>query len=337
MASLIHMDKLRALEYCIAAAQEKSFSGAARRLEVSATAVAKLVATLERSLGAQLFERSPGGLTLTATGAGYLEACAPALAQLGDADEQARARGARAPGAIVVGVQHVIASGCLTRALPRFHALYPEVTLDIRDFSRITEEETSGIDVFLVMGWPQLPNLVQRQIAAGRFIVVASPDYWARHGMPQRPEDLERHVCLPIRALDGTLMDLWTFTRGDEQASVSVRSWLLSANSHRDMTVQLGLADVGVMRILDWTNLDELAAGTLVQALGDWESPEAPPVNLLFRPSVRRNARVRLFIDFVTELFRDVGAVRGQVAASERPNWLGKHYGKASAMLTRGH
>ena len=90
------------------------------------------------------------------------------------------------------------------------------------------------------------------------------------------------------------------------------------------------------MRILDWTNLDELAAGTLVQALGDWESPEAPPVNLLFRPSVRRNPRVRLFIDIVTDLFREVGAVRGQVAASERPNWLGKHYGKASAMLTRG-
>lgn len=330
------MDKLRALEYCIAAAQEKSFSGAARRLEVSSAAVAKLVATLERSLGAQLFERSPSGLTLTASGAGYLEACSPALEMLGDADEQARAASARAPGIIVVGVQHVIASGCLTSALPRFHARYPEITLDIRDFSRITEEETSGIDVFLVMGWPQLPNLVQRHIAAGRFIVVASPDYWARQGMPQRPEDLERHVCLPIRALDGTLMDLWSFKRGEEQVSISVRTWLLSANTHRDMTIQLALAGEGVMRILDWTNLDNLAAGTLVQALGDWESPEAPPVNLLFRPSVRRNPRVRQFIDFVTDLFREVGAVRGQVAASERPGWIGKHYGKASAMLTRG-
>ena len=90
------------------------------------------------------------------------------------------------------------------------------------------------------------------------------------------------------------------------------------------------------MRVLDWTILDELAAGTLVQALGDWESPEAPPVNLLLRPSVRRNPRVRLFIDFVTDLFREVGAFRGQVAASGQPGWIGKHYGKASAMLTRG-
>ena len=331
------MDKLRALEYCIAAAQEKSFSGAARRLDVSAAAVAKLVTALEQSLGTQLFERSPSGVTLTASGAGYLDACAPALAQLGDADEQARAACVRASGVIVVGVQHVIASGCLTRALPRFHALYPEITLDIRDFSRITEEETSGIDIFLVMGWPQLPNLVQRRVAAGRFIVVAAPDYWARHGMPQRPKDLERHVCLPIRALDGTLMDLWTFTRGGEQASVSVRSWLLSANSHRDMALQLALAGEGVLRLLDWTNQDSLAAGTLVRALGDWESPEAPPVNLLYRPSVRRIPRVRLFIDFVTSLFRELEAVRGQpVTASGQPYWHGRHYGKSSAMLTRG-
>ena len=90
------------------------------------------------------------------------------------------------------------------------------------------------------------------------------------------------------------------------------------------------------MRILDWTNLDELAAGTLVRALGDWESPEAPPVNLLYRPSVRRKSEGALFIDFVTDLFREVGAVRGKVATSGRPGWIGKHYGKASAMLTRG-
>ena len=131
-------------------------------------------------------------------------------------------------------------------------------------------------------------------------------------------------------------MDLWTFSRGGEQASVSVRSWLLSANAHRDMALQLALAGEGVLRLLDWTNQDSLAAGTLVRALGDWESPEAPPVNLLFRASVRRIPRVRLFIDFVTALFREDEAARGQpVAASGQPYWHGRHYGRSSAMLTR--
>ena len=331
------MDKLRALEYFAAAAHEKSFSGAARRLEVSVNAVAKLVATLEKTLGVPLFERSSHGLILTAAGENYLNACLPALAQLTEADEQTRASVARAPGTVVVGVQHVIADGRLTRALPRFHARYPEITLDIREFQRITEEETAGIDVFLVMGWPNLPHLVQRRIAAKRFIVLASPDYWARHGMPTRPKDLERHNCMTIRALGGTVMDLWTFRRGDEEEAVTARGRLQVSNAHREMAISLALAGEGVVRVPGWTNLHDMASGALVQALADWESTEVPPVNLLYRASVRRIPRVRLFIDFVTALFQELETTReAQVSASERPNWLARHYGRSSATQTRG-
>ena len=331
------MDKLRALEYFVAAAREKSFSGAARQLGVSVAAVAKLVASLEKALGVLLFERSSHGLTLTAAGGSYLDACLPALEQLTEADEQTRASVARAPGTVVVGVQHVIADGRLTRALPRFHARYPEITLDIREFQRMTDEETSGIDVFLVRGWPNLPNLVHRRIAAGGFIVLASPDYWARHGTPQRPKDLERHNCLTIRALEGTVMDLWEFRRGQEEESVTARGWLMVSNAHREMAISQALAGEGVVRVLDWTNMHDISSGALVRALGDWESTEVPPVNLLYRASVRRIPRARLFIDFVTELFQELETMRGQpLAASGRPEWKGRHYGRSSAMLTRG-
>lgn len=81
------MDKLRALQYFVAAAEEKSFSGAARRLEVSVPAISKLINTLEKSLGARLFERATNGLSLTADGATYLEACLPALDQISTADD----------------------------------------------------------------------------------------------------------------------------------------------------------------------------------------------------------------------------------------------------------
>jgi LysR family transcriptional regulator, regulator for bpeEF and oprC len=331
------MDKLRALEYFVAATHEKSFSGAARQLGVSVAAVAKLVASLEKSLGVLLFERSSQGLVLTAAGSSYLEACLPALEQLNEADEHSRASIASAQGTVVVGVQHVIASGYLTRALPLFHARHPEITLDIREFQRVTEAETTGIDVFLVMGWPNLPNLVQRRIAAGRFIVLASPDYWARYGTPQRPKDLERHNCLVIRSLDGTAMDLWEFRRGQEEEAVTVRGWLLTSNAHREMVISHALAGEGVVRAMDWTNLDDIASGALVRALGDWESHGAPPVNLLYRASVRRSPRVRQFIDFVTDLFLDLETMRGQpVADSARPEWIGRHFGRSSAMLTRG-
>ena len=328
------MDKLRALQYFTAAAQERSLSAAARRFNVSTTAVAKMITALEKSVGVRLFDRTAQGLTLTANGAAYLESCAPALIELERADELLRSSASRAPGTIVVGVQHVIAREVLTPMLPRFHALYPHIELDVRDFSRVTDEQTRGVDVFLVLGWPEAGDLVQRQIAAARFFFVAAPAYWARHGMPRHPRELSQHTCLAIRGVDGTVMDLWTFARGEERFAVKARGWIVTSNAHRDMVAELALAGQGVARILDWTNRRDLASGALVRALADWESPEAPPVNLLYRPSVRRVPRIRQFLNFVIEIFRELEVTRPRpVTASPPPFWVKRPYGRASASV----
>src|SRR6185295_15197186 len=110
------MDKLRSLQYFVAAAEEKSLAGAARRFGVSTQAVAKMITALERGLGVRLFDRASHGLSLTASGAAYRETCLPALSQLQLADELVRATPAQ--GGVVVGVQHVIAREVLTPALP---------------------------------------------------------------------------------------------------------------------------------------------------------------------------------------------------------------------------
>ena len=103
------------------------------------------------------------------------------------------------------------------------------------------------------------------------------------------------------------------------------------------MVIELARAGEGIAGILDWTNRDDLAAGRLVQALADWESPEAPPVNLMYRPSVRRIARVRVFMDFVTEAFREIESAREErVVSGPRPAWLKRPYGHASASARRG-
>jgi LysR family transcriptional regulator, regulator for bpeEF and oprC len=329
------MDKLRSLHYFAAAAETSSFSAAARRFGVSTAAVAKLVGSLEREIGLTLFERHAHGLALTAGGAAYLEACRPALAQLADADEQAAAATSRVSGTVVVGVQPIIAQECLTPALPRFNALYPEIQLDIRYFMRPFEEQLRGVDAVLVLGWPQPQgDLVQRQIGATSFVVCAAPSYWAAHGMPKHPSELEQHNCLCIRTNTGSVMDLWRFKRGDERVSIAARGWLVVDNAHRDMVRDLAVAGAGVARLIDWHKMQghEIASGRLVPALTDWETEEVPPVNLLYPPSVRRIARVRRFIDFATQLFRDIELQREVRAPSTgMPPWVKAFRPRASA------
>jgi DNA-binding transcriptional LysR family regulator len=331
----VAMDKLRSLQYFVAAAEARSFSGAARRLGVSVPAVAKLVAVLEAELGARLFERQSHGLVLTAGGSTYLEACRPLLAQLAEADEQASsAASARIQGTIVIGTQPVIAQECLTAALPRFNALYPEVQLDVRLFMRVTEEQTRGVDVIIVLGWPQAGDLVQRRIGAASFVVCAAPSYWQAHGMPRHPSELEQHNCLCIRGNTGTVMDLWHFKRGEERVAVAARGWLVVDNAHRDIVRDTVLAGAGVARLLDWHKRQghAVASGALVAALTDWEIDEVPPINLLYAPSVRRIPRVRAFIDFATQLFREIEQQREhRTPGTAQPQWLKAQRLRASA------
>lgn len=145
------MDKLRALQYFITAAEEHSLSGAARRLDVSVPAVSKLVAALERSLAVSLFHRTAQGLALTSHGEDYLEVCRPVLDQLAAADEAVRADAANVRGTLVVGTQRTLAQHCLLPALPRFHARHPDLQIDIRDVGRSTDTDARAVDVHVWM------------------------------------------------------------------------------------------------------------------------------------------------------------------------------------------
>lgn len=325
------MDKLRALEYFVIAAEEQSFSAAARRLSVSAAAVSKLITALEQHLGVGLFERHSRGLMLTSSGATYLQACRPGLVQLLQADELLSASTQEMRGTVVVGVQHLVMQKYLMPVLPRFLQRYPDIRLDLRDFTHATDEQTRGVDVCLRMGWVEAADMVVRRLATGRYLVCAAPAYWAAHGVPQRPRDLEQHNCLVFRDANETAMDLWEFVRGDEVESVVVRGQVLLANAHTAAARSLALAGAGVARTQDLDHGNLFASGALVPVLPEWQSRDRPPVTMLYRPSVRRVPRVRAFIDFVAEMFRDLEAARdAPVAPSPRPHWLRRGYERAS-------
>lgn len=327
------MDKLRALQYCIAAAEEHSLSGAARRLDISVPAVSKLITSLEQALGSNLFDRTAQGLTLTANGEIYLETCRPLLDQLAAADEGLIGAASNVRGTLVVGAPQMLAQHCLLPALPRFHARYPDIQVDLRDMAHAAY--AGGVEIFVHWGWTEPPpDLIQRRIGQSRFLVCAAPGYWVANGIPLHPRDLERHTCLLFRTPEGTVHDLWQFEREGIKESVTAKGWLVS--DHRDVALDAAIEGEGVVRLTDLTIRSHIRSGRLVTVLQDWELRDAPPVNLLYRPNQRRVPRGRVFIDFVTELFREIEAELGEKAGTplraERPRWWARP-GRASAAI----
>jgi DNA-binding transcriptional LysR family regulator len=325
------MDKLRALQHFVAAAEEGSLSGAARRLEVSVPAVGKMITALERAVGTTLVARSPRGLVVTADGRAYLDACRPLLEQLEAADAAISRTGARPRGTLVVGAPGFLMQHWLAPALPAFFASYPDIEIDFRMMTRIADAEPLGVDVSIVLGWPLATGLVHRSIAQTRTYASAAPAYWARYGFPRHPRDLQRHNCLLIRNPEGTVLDLWEFSRAGREETVVVRGNLVSDD--RNVIVDAAVAGMGVARLMSFTLREPMRDGQLVSALVDWEMAHPPPVNLLYRPNFRRNPRVRPFVDFVTEHFRSLsgGAGFGPAAPQAEPRWYRLGTGRASA------
>lgn len=329
------MDKLRALHDFIAAADEGSFSAAARRFDVSVPAVTKLVSALEAGLGAKLLDRSTRGLKLTARGEIYREACKPLLAQLEDADRTVAGAGSMRTRTLVVGAPALFSRALLVPALPDFREHHPHVQIDLRSVDHLTVNDTAarGFDVLVALGWPGALDMVKRPLAQSRLIVCASPAYWRCHGIPQRPADLVNHACLTVRTPEGTVLDLWRHSRGDEVDAVAVRGWLTCES--RDDVLQAVLHGQGVSRFADLSVCNYVRDGLLQAVLLDWDSLDAPPFSALVRPDARRDGDTQNFVAFLGRLLGDVEAqckaLIGARPSPERPDWYAKRQGRASA------
>lgn len=329
------MDKLRALQYFIASAEAGSLSSAARNRGVSLAAVAKLVAALERDLGVALFDRTSRGLQLTADGAAYLIACQPAVEQIATASEAVGSTRDKPRGTVVVGTSTQVARHCLVPALAEFHARYPDVEVDLRDVSRLNEPAATNVEVFLLLGWQQPHDLASRRLSIVRSLVCAAPSYWAKHGMPGHPSELDRHICFPFRNPDDVLLDHWRFIRGEEEAQVTVRSWL--AGNDREALLDVVLAGGGVMRLGDLLVLDYLRTGRLLPVLTDWQMLDNPPITLLYRQNHRRSPRLRAFVDFVVVQFdklqKDADGGTTLPRVGELPRWHRRSSLRASTIF----
>lgn len=282
-------------------AEAKSFSAAARRLNLSKSVVSKHVSKLEKSLGARLLNRTTRRLSLTEIGAAFYEHCA-CMVDAAEKAELAVGRFGSAPrGTIKVNASVEFGTVHIAPALPVFLAQYPEVSIEMTLSDHFVDLAEEGYDVAIRSAWKDEPglNVVARELAPIGRKVCATPDYFKRHGIPQVPTDLVHHNCL-IYTSSGGKGDWWRFVGPEGEISVPVSGNLRINDNEALWRAVLGGA--GVALLPTFLVGEDLQRGALQGALIDY-TPVERSVYAVYLPNRHLSAKVRTFIDFLVARF----------------------------------
>jgi len=294
------MNKLQAMEVFIQVVDCGSFTRAAEMLNLPKATVSTLVQTLEATLSVKLLHRTTRQVMITSDGAAYYERCVQILSDVRDAEESLSRHRLSPSGRLRVDTPTGLSSEILIPALPAFFERYPDITLELGSTDRPVDLVEEGVDCAVRGGELIDPNLIARRIGVINFVTCASPAYIARHGMPQHPRDLERHRCVNyFSAKNGKILN-WDFTRDGERIEVA----LPGAIALNDSTayVQAGLVGLGVIMMTDYLLTAHLAAGRMVPVLPEWRS-DTLPVHIVYPQNRHLSAKVRVFVEWVSELF----------------------------------
>ena len=322
--------KLRALEYVSCVVETGGFNAAARKLGVAAPSVHRLVSALEQSLGTKLLDRASKPIVPTPDGTAYVERARGLLAQLNELDASIRDSANAPSGTVVVAAQNVALQFVVAQCVPRFHAQYPSIRIDSIEAGTVRDLSRLAADVLVQFGWPPKQEAILRTLAHTRWLVVASPSFWARHGVPTHPSELSRYPCALFRSGYGEVLRRWTFRRGDDRLDVDVDGWLVTDNR---MAMDAAVLDGQmVARLNDLTATDAMRTGRLQPVLTDWVGLHSPPLNLLIRKASARQPRVRAWIDFLAQEIAALTRSRlpaglPPVQPAEIPSWFKKRTG----------
>lgn len=292
------MNKFMALTIFTKVAESGGFTSAARKLGMSVSAVTKAIARLEDDLGTQLFHRTTRQLSTTDYGQEFYERSVQILADLEDAETQLRNRNATARGRVRAVVPISFGRVTLVPSLPEFMARYPDIELDLSFSDGPLDLISEGFDVAVRTGNVSDSRLTIRLLTRGPQLVLASPDYIARHGKPQTPEDLRNHNCLI-----GRFGPDWEF-KGEGGYNQTVRVSGNAIINSGDALREAAVAGLGIMQGTLWLVRKDVSQGKLVPLLSDY-SVDGAPISVLYLGKKHLPRKVRIFIDFLISIAKN--------------------------------
>lgn len=290
------MDRLQTMEMFIAVADEGSFSGAARKLRVSPPAITRGIAELEGRLGTILFHRSTRAVSLTDEGAGFVAQVRRILADVAQAERQLAGARLEPGGQLYITASAVFGRMHVTPVIAELIDRHAALDVRLMLFDRNVRIVDEGIDVAVRIGLLADSSFRAIRIGGVRPVIVASPAYLARHGLPRSPQDLLSHRL--IASSGPRAASEWRFG-GRHVAAARTRLTLNTVDS----AIAAAEAGVGLANFLDYQVQDALDSGRLIEILKS-PAPELLPVSLLFEASRANAPSIRTFIDAMRERAR---------------------------------
>jgi DNA-binding transcriptional LysR family regulator len=293
------MDRFDEMQAFAAVVDAGSFVRAADVLQVSKTAVSRLVADLEARLGVRLLHRTTRRLSLTTEGEVFLARCKDLLAGVDEAEAEVTAGASEAVGPLRLNVPVSFGLQHLAPLWPSFLQQHPKVTLDVTLADRIVDLVDEGYDLAVRIARLPASTLVSRQLSATRLVLCASTEYLRRHGTPSHPEEIARHAVFSY-----TLMatgDTWNFE--GPQGPVSVRVTPAMRSNSGDTCCAAALQHQGIVLQPSFMVGPHLRSGALVEILPEYRSIELG-IYAVYASRRHLLPKVRVLIDFLVEAFR---------------------------------
>jgi DNA-binding transcriptional LysR family regulator len=290
------MDRIDAMQAFVAVADLEGFAPAARKLKLSPSAVTRLVAALEERLGARLLQRTTRSVTLTDAGSRYLERARRILADVEEAERAAEGERTRPSGWLVVSAPLGFGRLHVSPIMSAYLKRYPEVSGELRLEDRMVNLVEDGIDLAVRIGHLADSALVARHVGEMRRIVVGSPAYLRARGEPRTPEAIASHDTIQFGS---TGVADWRFLEAGKEVRITYAPRFSSNSS--DAAIQYAADGGGLTRVMAYQAAEALKAGKLKIVLEKFELP-AVPIHIVYPTSRLLSAKVRTFIDLVTEI-----------------------------------
>ncbi len=300
------MSSLLGITNFVRTVQAGSFAGAARELGISAVAVSKNVAALERALGVRLLNRSTRALSVTEEGRAFHERCAEPLRALMEASASVKSSADAPSGLIRVTSLTPFGRGYVIPMLPKFGRLYPQIEIDLRLDDNVVDMVTEGFDIGIRAGRIESPAVIAREICNLHFVVCGAPSYFSQQGVPKRLEELARHNCLRLAIgktagkTDPRMLN-WRVGTPREFLNPPAHGTLI-ANDFNSLE-QAALSGVGLFNAPLPLVMPHFRSGLLRPVLPQCRS-SGLTIYLHYRSRRNQPVRMRVFVDFLLESLR---------------------------------